>query len=360
MHATNPFMEANAHLLERLRCMNQITNHEVNYASIRESAQKKWAALGFEKQQRFLADAEALIEAAVEVGNSEPELLPPATEKETEGPSLPFRVPPPMLTLLEKIRDALLRALVARIEVDPYQPMYRLKLHGPPVKGWGKRLEAYFWPRPHFDYKVTSERLSPLLGAASRLSAKVDRNLNWTHEGQKEAVEFSLAVFRWGGVPQPLPPAEDVRQVFETALSGVDRFGAPMNSGWTKVAAFATAHLENQACRHPLAVWDSRVATSIRARLDELFVEAGLRAPDKIFPDIGTVRGREGTRPRQLSLHWPSGYRSWPCQFAGSRLIETIRDILNESSYPSMPLPDGGAARWTVRGLEMVFFGDGY
>ena len=274
--------------------------------------------------------------------------------------SLPFEVPPPVLTLLAKTRDDFLRALVAWIEEEPYQPMYWQRQHGAPVKGWANRLKAYFWPHPDRDYKVTCERLSPILDTASRLSAKVDQNLDWNNDEREEAVKFSIAAFKWGGVPQPLPSAEDVHRVFETALSGVDRDGAPMNSGWTKVAAFATAHLEDQACRHPLAVWDSRVATSITARLDRLLVEAGLRRPDKIFPDIGTVTGRGGTRPRQLILHWPSGYRSWACQFAGSRLIENLRDILNESLYPSMPLPDGSAARWTVRGVEMVLFGDGY
>jgi len=325
------------------------------------SATKKWDSLSFEKQRRFLADAEAPIEADVEIGDSEPEVLLTATEKETEETLfLPFKVSPPMLTLLAKLRDDFLRALVAWIEEEPYQPMYRRRPHGPSVKGWSERLKAYFWPQPDFDYKVTCERLLPLLNTASRLSAKVDKNLDWTNDEREEAVVFSVAVFKWGGVPQPLPSAEDARRVFESVLFGVEKSGSPMNSGWTKVAAFATAHLENQACRHPLAVWDSRVATSITARLDKLLVEAALRAPNKIFTDIGAVSGRGGTRPRQLSLDWPNGYRSWPCQFAGSRLIESLRDILNETSYPSMPLPDGSAVKWTVRGVEMVLFGDGY
>ena len=48
-----------------------------------------------------------------------------------------------------------------------------------------------------------------------------------------------------------------------------------MNSGWTKVAAFASAHLESVPGRHPQVIFDSRVATAILSRLDSLLAKAG-------------------------------------------------------------------------------------
>ena len=171
-----------------------------------------------------------------------------------------------------------------------------------------------------------------------------------------------------GGVPQPIPTPDVVQFVFENALAArVVHPDAPMNSGWTKVASFATTHLEDQPGRHPQTIWDSRVATSLTWRLDRLLDEAGINEPSRFFPNIGTVAGRGGTRPRELRLRWPVGYGRWSYQFSGSALVEEMRDVLNHGSrpetgepYPEIPLPDGSTDRWTVRGVESVLFGDGY
>jgi len=140
-----------------------------------------------------------------------------------------------------------------------------------------------------------------------------------------------------------------------------------MNSGWTKVAAFATVHLEGMPDRHPQAIWDSRVSTAIVWRLDQLLAAAGAAEVPDALRDIGAVPGRGGTRPRDLILRWRNGYGSWRCQFAGSRFVKAMRDVLNSRHRPSsaegyarMPLPDGTCAPWTVRGVEMVLFCDGY
>lgn len=135
-----------------------------------------------------------------------------------------------------------------------------------------------------------------------------------------------------------------------------------MNSGWTKVAAFATAHLEGLDGGTPQVIWDSRVATSVIGRLDRILAADTQEDPRAIFPDIGTVPGQGGTRPREFAMVWPVGYRRWATQISGSALVREIRDVLNERDnlYPHMPLSDGSTGRWTTRGVEMVLFMDGY
>jgi hypothetical protein len=135
-----------------------------------------------------------------------------------------------------------------------------------------------------------------------------------------------------------------------------------MNSGWTKVAALATAFLEGEPDRSPHVIWDSRVSTSIVVRLDQMLIGRPADVPRRTFPDIGVVPGQGGKRrwPQPLHQSWARAYRSWPAQEAGSLLVREIRDQLNRGDYGWMPLPDGGEGRWTIRGVESVLFMDGY
>lgn len=156
--------------------------------------------------------------------------------------------------------------------------------------------------------------------------------------------------------------AKNVRAVFQDALDDNRASIALMNSGWTKVAAFATAHLEHVDGGKPHAIWDSRVATALIDRLDgQLSAQPAVHART-LFPDIGTVPGRGGSRPRTFALKWPSGYQRWSTQVNGSALVREMRDRLNAQNeqFPRMPLPDGTVGNWTTRGVEMVLFMDGY
>jgi len=257
---------------------------------------------------------------------------------------------------------------VEEIENEPFQPMYRRKPVGEQVTGWAARLCAYFWPSPAVDYIITHKIITPLLHSAQELATALEHNGKWTDSEGERAVELAEEIFQWGGVPQLRPTSEVVRHVFENALAARRvHQDAPMNSGWTKVVSFATAHLEGKPGRHPQTIWDSRVATSLTWRLDRMFTEAGINELSRLFPSIGTVAGRGGTRPRALQLRWPIGYRRWPCQFAGSTLVGQISDVLNHGArldsggpYMEMPLPNGSTGQWTVRGVEMVLFGDGW
>lgn len=261
-------------------------------------------------------------------------------------------------------RANLLKALVEDIHKSPFQSQYRRRVMNIfPITGWDHRLNAYFWPNPSVNYATTHGKLQDMLNRAQELAGELQANEHWNDSKQTDAVQLANDIFVWGGVPQ-IPntvTAENVQAVFVDALNGNADSTALMNSGWTKVAAFATAHLEDISGK-PLVIWDSRVAASIISRLDRLIGETG-NQPISIFPNIGTIPGRGGSRPRKPNLVWPNGYQKWKTQISGSELVREMRDILNdlENKYPRMPLPtENSCGAWTTRGVEMVLFMDGY
>ncbi|TXF97871.1 hypothetical protein [Massilia arenae] len=345
MHATKPFFADgdNAKWFEPLETSPRTVQ-------LTPAAIEAWNASATAREAALVA-ARARIESDLESNDAALALLPePRMQEPTAGAR-----PAPAASRVDG-RAGHLAELVRQIHAEPFQPAYRKKTFGAPVTGWDARLKAYFWPLPAQDYVRTSTAVQQLAGRARALAEILDSDRAWGDEEGSMAVALAHDIFAWGGVPQnpeTVTPAT-VREVFLAALNNHGASKAHMNSGWTKVAAFATAHLEDHGQRHPQVIWDSRVATAIIGRLDRIAVPASL------FPGIGTVPGQGGTRPRPLTSAWPQGYRSWASQVAGSALVREIRDILNRGDYPKMPLPDGGEGPWTTRGVEMVLFMDGY
>ncbi len=262
-------------------------------------------------------------------------------------------------------RQRFLRALIEQLDTEPFQPRYRLKPVGLLVTGWPNRLKSYFWPKPGVNDYVQTR---PLWLEAEKLSRALQNTGGWSSRQKQDAVDLASKIFKWGRVPQKNFTAQMVEDVFRSALSYKSTLihkhkhhgDAPMNSGWTKIAAFATAHLEDSDDAFPHAIWDSRVSTSITFRLDRLLVDEKVEESSDLFPRIGAVKGRGGTRPRDLKLSWAYAYGSWSSHFAGSVLVKEIRDILNTGGYPPMPLPGGGEGSWTIHGVGSVLFMDGY
>jgi hypothetical protein len=262
----------------------------------------------------------------------------------------------------------LIARMVEEIQNQEFQAHYRQKPRGVCVRGWDQRLKAYFWPTPRSGWITACNEVERILDHGR---ATVERNAccqKSTPEQQDEAVRWANAVFAWGRVPQrKVVTSKDVDDCITAALLGNAAATAPMNSGWTKVAAFASAAAEKNGFAREnvvqIAIWDSRVAASIIRRLDGLMPVNS--DPRQLFPGIGTVPDRGGARPGRLRLGWPNGYQSWRTQIAGSKLVECIRALLNSplkggQRYPRMPLPDGGTSAWNTRGVEMVLFMDGY
>lgn len=229
------------------------------------------------------------------------------------------------------------------------------RLPSDPIIGWQARLCRYFWPRPDVGYNANVAAILPL-EAEGRSIALATRP--WDVSTQERALKFAQDIFRWGGVPQKKVTAEQVDQVIQMALLTSFPAGAPMNSGWTKVAAIVTAHLEEEG--RSQAIWDSRVAWSLVRRLDALLFEAGHEHVPPCFPHIGRVPGRGGTRwMTPLRLNWPYAYGRWDAHFAASALVREMRDELNRRGIMA-PRPDGSDGPWAVRQVEMVLFMDGY
>jgi len=262
-------------------------------------------------------------------------------------------------------RRHFVESLVESIHAADFVPKYRKKVLVQNVTiGWDNRLKSYFWPSPQSGYAQTAQALEELLKQGAYLSKALQQNDGWTPSQEAAATKFADDVFAWGGVPQkPVNvTAANVLAVFRAAIANTHDAKALMNSGWTKIAAFATAHLEDAEGGKPQVIWDSRVATSLISRLHSLAPHGDHAAVQLMFPHIGTVQGQGGTRPRPALPGWPNGYGKWTSQIHGSALVREIRDVLNERTdlYPPMPLPDNTNGKWTTRGVEMVLFMDGY
>lgn len=350
MHATKPFFAHpdNATWFEPIE-------RRPKAVRLTQAAIDEWNNASAPAREAALVAARARLEADLESDRVMVALQP---HERMQAPARPG--PAPIRLAGDGSRIGYLASLVHQIHEEPYQPAYRKNAFGAPVTGWDARLRAYFWPLPAQDYARTSSLVQQLVDRARTLSEAVTDGRVWSQEEGRMAVALAHDIFSWGGVPQQpdtVTPAT-VRQVFQAALDNDANATARMNSGWTKVAAFATAHLEEDGERHPQAIWDSRVATAIIGRLDaQLDRDADL---GQLFGAIGTMPGQGGTRPRPLANRWRSGYGRWSAQVAGSAVVREIRDILNRGDYPKMPLPDGGEGPWTTRGVEMVLFMDGY
>ncbi|MEM9101043.1 MAG: hypothetical protein AAGB12_01865 [Pseudomonadota bacterium] len=339
-----------------------IQGTEEEGARLTDQALDYWDSLPYVSQDYYLALAEARIQADIETPHDAPVVIDDAGIVIIGEDIYPLSIPEKNASEVEY-----LKSLVEWIQHDPYQPMYQRKAVGESVSGWEQRLQGLFWPKPRINYSTLHSYLDPLIYRTVLLAKKIEGQQAWNHREKRMAVKLAHAVFDFNGVPQREITVENVYHVIDSALKAEANSTAKMNSGWTNLASYATVFLEGQTGRLPLAAWSSRVAASLTGRLDFLLVEAGHERHNGIFPGIGTVPGDGGTRPRELTLKWPSAYRSWESQIAVSRYLATMRDILNntcndkgELKYPKMPLPHGGETAWTVRGVQLVLFADGY
>lgn len=334
----------------------------VDGVRLTDQALDLWEELSYSAQDLYMVFAEARIQADIETDTSEPVVIDDAGI-EVIGED----IYPPLVPEHDDPVEDYMKALVAWIAEDPFQPLYQRKPVGEAISGWDQRLKAIFWPKPRMGYTELSHISSPLLYRAGLIGKGVDDGVEWSYEDKQLAIKTANEIFLLYGVPQREVTAENIERVIRAAVEENGESSAKMNSGWTQVAAFATHFLEAVEGRTPLVVWNSRIATSIISRLDFLLVEAGCSSPESLFPNIGTVPGWGGTRPRIFSLDWPSGYRQWSTQIAASKLVVNMRDILNTSTdnqgnrlYPRMPLAGGDRGLWTVRGVQMVLSQDGY
>lgn len=368
MHSTSAFFadEENSRWFTQLpgRAQGGTGGNRHNEVALTTESLALWESSA-EATEKALVDARRLLESDIESRGIIVALLPKTGTSAVPVAAQPARYEVQQDTTLSgKTADRAqhLAAFVRHLHEDQFQPTYRKKPIGEPVAGWNRRLLAYFWPTPDQNYQKTSSDTNGFGETSRELAEVLLQQGHWTEREQQRAVALAKSIFSWGGVPQKPETVtpENVEHVFRSAIRNDAAANAKMNSGWTKVSAFATAHLENSEGGQPQVIWDSRVAAAITSRLDKQLPDDG--NPAELFPGVGTVPGRGGTRPRALTKPWQSAYMTWVGQVSGSQIVREIRDILNNSTseYPAMPLPDGGTGLWTTRGVEMVLFMDGY
>jgi hypothetical protein len=243
-------------------------------------------------------------------------------------------------------------------------------------KSWRDRLLEH--------HKADTDGCGPTPRTFEQLATDIEPFVNKIDHGQHLSARdlerlrrFGEDVYKWGrmmrGYTKSDVTGRRVASVIETGLRWrLPIAPVPMSSGWSKVVSVATTCVEKHD-RLPHAIFDSRVAASLLTRLDYVLTQHGLSAkvrpkihlPSPIM-EIGFIRMEVGTRGgqrgRKHAYQWPGRYRSWKGQFAASMLVGAIRDRLNDhpNVYGLMPLLNGGTGRWTVRGVEVVLFRDGY
>lgn len=347
---------------DMLKRVNNPNGLEGSYARLTDQALDFWDGLTYLEQDLFTAYAEARIQADIETPSAQAVVIDDAG-LDVIGED----IYPPVVPAKEATDEDFAKAIVAWIEEDPFTPMYQRQPVGEAVSSWHDRLEAFFWPKPRNGLMQVSHSADGLMYRAELLAKGIEDGVEWSEEDKEMAVKTTNEIFLQAGVPQSGVTWQNVYDVMKSAITADSESTAKMNSGWSLLASFSTHWLNNKDDRTPMLCWNSRVATSIISRLDFLMVEAGYKDHEGRFEGIGTVPGVGGTRPREFSLKWPDGYRCWKNQVAASRFVNLMVHCLNNEKnedgslkYEAMPIPTGGRAPWSIQGVQLVLFSDGY
>jgi len=354
MQISDAFLTINAHWLSKCDDALSSRSNKVFGAVLTKASLDHWNALSQQNQDELLKETTQLASEFFESVCGIDEL-----DSEEENISQPSLHAPVVSMPSFTSTVGWVEKFVEMVHADLFVPHYR----GKPIiakagRGWGHRLNTYFWPTPVCGLSVTTAALSCHIGPLQHLANKVLVHAPWTPADDTTAVACAKGIFHWGRVLRGSPSANEVRAAMEMAIHGSTALIAPpMNSTWTKLAAFSTEDLAN-----PHVIWDSRVATSVTWRLEQLFLAAGLSAVPYGSPEIphnlGPMQvGRGGTRPRNLKLNWRNAYGRWEAQFAASEFVRLVRDHLNANKAI---YPKHAPAPWTVREVEQVLFMDGY
>jgi len=265
----------------------------------------------------------------------------------------------------------LARAIAQNIQNDKFQYLpKRGKKNYPIVSGWSEKFSNYYWSsdtEPLSDWeKITN--LSKRLGDYARL---LDKNEKISTDNAASAIIDTIDLFKWGGVLRGKnhnpPPIEIINNVIRSAIKYDVCTNAPMDSAWTKLAAFSTAWLEKHSDKPPHIIYDSRVAVALLERIDQAVGQNSDLAVLKkrfIVAGLGYVHGRGGNRElrvnRLIERSWRNGYGKWNAQIIASKIIDALVLELNTNQkYGSMNYKNK-QYEWNSRGVEMVLFMEGY
>jgi hypothetical protein len=304
--------------------------------------------------------------------NTAPPACPSARRKTIPASSAPTLsvMNMPKLPVHPK-RNDFIEALVQWIQDEPYQlfKIYKgnTQEHSPLVNGWDHRLTLYSYANSNTKrhYQADYATTKALLAKCKPLAKSLKTRGMWTIKEQNEAEQLAVEIIeKWGGIrAKQNKSAERVESVFRIA-NGMPLIAGhkapPMNSSWTKVAAFASG-------RNGHVIWDSRASASVTWRLDQLQTSNSKGTKTNLFDKLTLVKANgRGTRDRSVLLAWAKPEGSWDEQTEATRIAKEIVNVLNDplNGYPRMPIPDiKGRYRpsdWDVWGVGQVLFMDGY
>ena len=271
-------------------------------------------------------------------------------------------------------RGEILSEVVRRIHNSEWQRHYRNGAIGDPVIGWTNRLKKYALASQQ--EPSLFEHLQWLKSQEGRARAFIPANPAHEVTGQ----ELGAEILVWGGVERGnldrLPTV--IGPVCETARTGQRVDNAPMNSGWTKIAAVFSYYHDGAP---PQVIWDSRVSLSVCRRIAEVAADMNINQEtiQRLFPDLGWIPGRGG-RERRLGYqrtaahYFRKRYGHWDAHFAGGAVVAEMARILNENAnlygFPAQALTaeENAAANphncawfedWTPWLVACVLFMDG-
>lgn len=229
--------------------------------------------------------------------------------------------------------------------------------------GWASKLKSYqyarmdvpslehmhhFWSRTAIDFKTLCQTANP----------------NWDDTVHRKNLElFAEDICIWGGVPQKQGYA-DAWKVAKAAVTGHVDPDAPMSSGWTKVAAFASDTLT-----HEQTIWDSRVSVSVIGGIKNALAQVELDRSQILehVPWLEKVRivsaQADGRRERIEELKnsgWSVGMCNWPSHFGGSSIVRRIVKLMiaKPIRFPDELTPNFGE-NWNMFNVGMALFMDG-
>jgi hypothetical protein len=159
-------------------------------------------------------------------------------------------------------------------------------------------------------FAVATRQVAGLAASLRALSVKLDQGHKLSLQEGYQLQQATHQVLEWGGVTRGAskknPSVDLISSVILSALQWQQINTAPMDSGWSKIAAFSTDWLEGTD-RTPQVIYDSRVANSLLRNVEKLSKGdcsewlAGLLPTLKNH--LRTVPGRGGNRDQPyLSL----------------------------------------------------------
>lgn len=271
-------------------------------------------------------------------------------------------------------RARILQMVIQNIHDEQWWRHYRGRKLGKPITGWCDRLA---------NFALINSKSPSLAQHLQWLKSLEERVVSFDSAKTKTlpiGVDLGLEILKWGGVERENDKKlrAVIGAVCKSARCGMQVDNAPMNSGWTKIAAvFSYYH----ATSPPQVIWDSRVSISLCSRIAEIATAEGIDRGriQALFPCVGWIRPNGGGKRREAfrnraNQFFPNVYNRWSGHFAGGLAAVEISNILNRNrtvyGIPAQALSSDEFARlnhhdsawfgnWTAWLVACVLFMDG-